>query len=216
MAVFNESAGLCVSPCGKRLYVCNTNNHSIDVVDLANSIVEPLKLHFDDKPVQSLAIPILTTSKLVIHTSGAKIHLKFELICKTDIKFTENAPQKWQLDTINDQWEVVHASGDVNKKPNGADSKNNNGQRSETIGYASVDLIALSLKNDQAPINALCITFKVNLCDEKNGICFPKKFQVKLPIETSVDGANSIERQTWVTVNEKTAELLAGNSLIVK
>lgn len=213
---FNEPAGLCLSSCGNRLYICNTNDHSIEVVDLKTSTVETLQLRFDDATVKSKPLPELVTSKLVLHTSGAKVHLKFELLTKSEVKFTENAPQKWQLLSTSDRWEVTTTSGDITSKIVNSDSKNNNCQKSETIGIANVDLYAQSLKPKEPSSDTLSILFKVNLCAEKSGICFPKKFQVNLPIEYSDDGANSIDRQTWVTVNEKTAELLAGNSLIVK
>lgn len=201
VAEFVEPAGLCLSPCGSRLYICNTNNHSIDVVNLSTSTLEPLTLYFDESKTDSQS-STLTTSKILVHTSGAKISLEFVLTTKSGIKFTDNAPQKWQLDTLNVRWQACTVtSGTVALKPNDSDNKN-------TIGVATVDLLAPnSVEGNAIGNESVIIIFKMSLCADDKGICFPKNFKISVPIEYSVDGTTEINKKTKVTIDEQKIEL---------
>lgn len=200
LAKFNEPAGLCLSPCCSRLYICNTNNHSIDVVNLSASTLEPLTLFFDESKTDN-QLTTLTTSKLLVHTSGAKISLEFVLTTKTGIKFTD-APQKWQLDTLNVRWQSCSVtSGRVELKSNEIDNKN-------TIGIATVDLMApISVEGNTIGNESVIIIFKMSLCADEKGICFPKNFKLSVPIEYSVDGTTEINKKTKVTIDEQKIEL---------
>lgn len=201
VAEFNEPAGLCLSPCGGRLYICNTNNHSIDVVNLSTLTIESLPLFFDELKAEN-QLSTLTTSKLLVHTSGAKISLEFVLTTKSGIKFTD-APQKWQLDTLNMRWQACSATmGTVSLKQNESDNKN-------TIGIATVELLAPKSTSEGNTIGneSVIIIFKMSLCDDNKGICFPKNFKISVPIEYSVDGTTEINKKTKVTIDEKKIEL---------
>lgn len=198
---FNEPAGLCLSPCGSRLYICNTNNHSIDVVNLNTSTLEPLNL-FIDKVNTAIQLSTLTTSKILVHTSGASISLEFLLTTKSDVKFTD-APQKWQLDTLNVRWESKSTTyGTVQLKSNESDDKKSN------IGVATVDLVApKSVEGNAVGNESVIIIFKMSLCADNKGICFPKNFKISVPIEYSVDGTTEIVKKTKVTIDEQNVEL---------
>lgn len=200
VAKFNEPAGLCLSPCSSRLYICNTNNHSIDVVNLSTSTLEPLTLFFDESKVDN-PLTTLTTSKLLVHTSGAKISLEFILTTNKGIKFTD-APQKWQLDTLNVRWKACSVtSGTMQLKSNEMDNKN-------TIGIATVDLMAPnSIEGNAIGNESVIIIFKMSLCSDDKGICFPKNFKLSVPIEYSVDGTTEINKKTKVTIDEEKIEL---------
>lgn len=200
LAKFNEPAGLCLSPCGSRLYICNTNNHSIDVVNLSVSTLEPLTLYFDESKVDA-QLTTLTTSKLLVHTSGAKISLEFILMTKMGIKFTD-ASQKWQLDTLNVRWKACSVtSGTLKLKTNEIDNKN-------TIAIATIDLMAPnSIDENTIGNESVIIIFKMSLCADEKGICFPKKFKLSVPIEYSVDGTTEINKKTKVTIDEQKIEL---------
>lgn len=196
---FNEPAGLCLSPCGDRLFICNTNNHSIDVVDLNLSILEPLSLYFDETNAQNKLF-ILTTSKLLVHTSGAKITLEFVLMTKTDAKFT-NATQKWQLDTLNERWQSKSgASGTILVKQ--LESNENES------GCAVIELNAPNSSEGNAIGNlSIMVVFKLSLCANDKGICFPKNFKVAVPIEYSADGLKEISKKTKIIVDDQNTEL---------
>lgn len=204
---FNEPAGLCLSPCGGRLFICNTNNHQIDVIDLKTLIREPLSLFFDETKAQ-YQLSTLTTSKLLVHASGAKISLEFVLTTKSNAKFTE-APQKWQLDTLNERWQATsNTSGAVLLKSSSQLQKKENNDQQQQIGVASVDLIAPnSLEGNTIGNLSVIIVFKLSLCSDDKGICFPKNFKVAVPIEYSVDGSKEINKKTKVIFDEKTIEL---------
>lgn len=206
VAQFIEPAGLCVSPSGDRLFICNTNNHSIDVVDLATSILQPLSLFFDESKAQN-QLSTLTTSKLLVHTSGAKISLEFVLTTKTGVKFTD-APQKWQLDTLNVRWQASSSSsGSLVLKSTESDTKTSD-ESSKRIGIATIDLDAPNSSEGNAIGNqSVIVIFKLNLCADEKGICFPKNFKISVPIEYSVDGTKEINKKTKVTIDEKSTEL---------
>lgn len=195
---FNEPAGLCVSPCGGRLFICNTNNHTIDIVNLSTSILEPLHLYFDEVKAQN-QLSILTTSKLLVHTSGAKISLEFMLTTKPTVKFTD-APQTWKLDTLNVRWQACStSSGTILIKQSEANNK---------IGIATVELLAPNSNDENVVGNeSVIIIFKMSLCVEDKGICFPKHFKISVPIEYSVDGTTEISKKTKVIIDEKNTEL---------
>lgn len=207
-AQFNEPAGLCLSPCGSRLYICNTNNHKIDIVDLKTLILEPLSLYFDETKSQN-QLSTLTTSKLLVHTSGAKISLEFMLTTKSKAKFTE-APQKWQLETLNERWQTTSkTSGTVSLRPSSElPKKDNTEQQQQQVGVASVDLIAPnSLEGNTIGNLSVVIVFKLSLCSDDQGICFPKHFKVSVPIAYSADGIKEINKKTKVIIDDKTIEL---------
>lgn len=195
---FNEPSGLCLSPCSGRLFICNTNHHSIDVVDLATSKLKRLSLLVNENKASQLST--LTTTKLLVHTSGAKISLEFLLMTKAGVKFTD-APQKWQLDTLNVQWQATSATtGAVTIKL--ADLK------SETVGVATIELSAPnSAEGNEFANQSVIIVFKTNLCADEKGVCFPKHFKVAVPIEYSVEGTSDIHKKTKVTIDEQGIEL---------
>lgn len=206
LAQFNEPAGLCLSPCGTRLYICNTNNHKIDIVDLKTLVLEPLALFFDETKSQN-QLSTLTTSKLLVHTSGAKISLEFTLTTKSHAKFTE-APQKWQLETLNERWQTLsNTSGAVLLKPSTEPQKKDSTEQQQ-CGVASVDLIAPnSLEGNTVGNLSVIVVFKLNLCSNDQGICFPKHFKVSVPIEYSADGTKEINKKTKIIIDDKTIEL---------
>lgn len=208
-AQFNEPAGLCLSPCGNRLFICNTNNHTIDIVDLSTSTLQPLSLFFDEVKAQN-QLSTLTTSKLLVHSSGAKISLEFVLTTKSGAKFTD-APQKWQLDTSNVRWQASSASsGTLTLKSNEAAETKSGGAGNETLrtGVATIELAAPnSTEGNTIGNQSVIIIFKLSLCADNKGICFPKNFKVSVPIEYSVDGTKEINKKTKVTIDEQSTEL---------
>lgn len=205
VAKFNEPAGLCMSPLGDRLFICNTNNHSIDVVDLSTNTLQPLSLFFDETNAQN-QLSTLTTSKLLVHTSGAKITLDIMLTTKLGVKFTA-AAQKWQLDTSSVRWKTTSTmSGTILMKPSESEKKDCNDK--QQIGLATIDVqVPNSSEGNSIGNLSIIIIFKLSLCADEKGICFPKNFKVSVPIEYSVDGTTEISKKTKVILDEQNIDL---------
>lgn len=204
---FKEPAGLCLSSSETHLYVCNTNNHTIDIVDLNTSIVEPLKLSFGDTMTDAKnRLNTLKTSKLLVSAAGAKVNLELRLTPKSGIKFT-NAPQKWQLDTLNDGWKVIGSTAGTAKMSTiDADKDKQNGQQSNAI--IIIDLVASKVLGGHPGDDTITIIFKLSLCADAKGICFPKNFKTSIPIEYSTDGMTTIDKKITVTIDEQNVELI--------
>lgn len=207
LAKFCEPAGLCISPCENRLYVCNTNCHSIDIIDLNTSIVEPLKLFFGDHENNAKTrLNTLKTSKLLVCTGGAKVNLEINFQPKSGIKFTD-APQKWHLDPLNDGWHVVGASTGTVYIDKNKDKPNDQQQSSQTATVA-IDLKASKVLGGHPGNDSITIIFKLSLCAAAKGICFPKNFKTTIPIEYSADGMTTIDKKIKVTIDEQNVELI--------
>lgn len=210
LAKFNEPAGLCISPCDEnRLYVCNTNSHSIDIINLSTSIVEPLKLFFGDHEINAkIRLNTLKTSKLLVSTGGAKVNLEINLCPKTGIKFTD-APQKWHLDPLNDGWHVIGVSSGMVciDKRNDIDKDKPNDQQSSTA-TVTIDLKASKVLGGHPGDDSITIIFKLSLCAAAKGICFPNNFKTTIPIEYSADGMTIIDKKINVTIDEQNIELI--------
>lgn len=202
---FNEPGGLCLSPCDSRLYICDTNNHSIVVVDLNTSIVTPLKLQFnvnadDAKPAkrgEEQQLSLMETLK--IQPTGAKIRLEFSLKTEPDIKFTADAPQKWQINVPNEQWQLERSSGAIQKVSCDGDAVNDD----STARAFVLDVTAPSIHNSQTE-QKLAVAFKTNLCASAKEICFPKPFTVLVPIVYTLDGMDAIDDHVNILIGEKT------------
>lgn len=202
---FNEPGGLCLSPCNSRLYVCDTNNHSIVVVDLNTSTVTPLKLQFNAtadhvksaKKGDDLQVKLAEPFK--IQPTGAKIRLEFNLKTEPDIKFTADAPQKWQLTVPNEQWQLERSSGAIQKVSSDGDAATDD----STARAFVVNVTAPSIHNSQTE-QKLAIAFKTSLCASAKEICFPKPFTVLVPIVYTLDGMDAIDDHVNVLIGEKT------------
>lgn len=202
---FNEPGGLCLSPCSSRLYVCDTNNHSVVVVDLNTSTVTPLNLHFNADSVDAkstktsdeLQVSLLETLK--IQPTGAKIRLEFNLKTEKDIKFTADAPQKWQLNVPNEQWQLERSSGAIQKVSSEGDAATDD----STARVFIVNVTAPSIHNSQTE-QKLAIAVKTNLCASLQEVCFPKPFTVLVPIVYTLDGMDAIDDHVDILIGDKT------------
>lgn len=203
---FNEPGGLCLSPCNSRLYVCDTNNHSIVIVDLNTSTAIPLRLQFnvgdvnDAKSTRKSDDQVITLSETFkIQPTGAKIRLEFNLKTEPDIKFTADAPQKWQLNVPNEQWQLERSSGVIQKISSDGDTATDD----STARAFVVNVTAPSIHNSQTE-QKLAIAFKTSLCASAKEICFPKPFTVLVPIVYTLDGMDAIDDNVNLMIGEKT------------
>ena len=104
---FSEPSGFALGPRGKRLFVADTNNHSIRVVDLASLDVTALQLTgvpAAGKPIapRSLRLadlpgtPTIRTEPLRL-TKGKNGVLMLSLALPAGHHFTEDAGSRWQV-----------------------------------------------------------------------------------------------------------------------
>lgn len=118
--IFNEPSGLCITNDHKKIYITDTNNHSIKIIHLSDDfhIQNVTKFNLKlNKPTKAISFDkrrynILTGKKLIINRTGGKIILGLKLLFGDEIKLTMDAPQKWAIICPNELWNCVPQSGD--------------------------------------------------------------------------------------------------------
>nr|XP_048712109.1 NHL repeat-containing protein 2 isoform X2 [Caretta caretta] len=119
-STFNEPGGLCVEENGRLLYIADTNNHQIKVLDLETKIVSMLPIlnteMFDvvDHPFvqnnKTANIPKLPKSAPNIQlpsltvTPGQTLQFLLRLSLPANMKLTEEAPSSWFLTAEGNEW----------------------------------------------------------------------------------------------------------------
>lgn len=190
---FNEPGGLCLSPKCDKLYIANTNNHTIEVVSLDDFKANTLKLQFNLAQGVDLGTQLKWPSALEIHSNGAKIQVVVNLQTADHVKFTGGAPQKWSSILPGDQWKATPANGSLDRVDNKGSTKG--------TYKLTVELVAPA-KSGADDDTALTLTFKLNLCAVNSDVCYPKVFSIKIPIVYDQDGAHYIQENARVTVSE--------------
>lgn len=113
---FNEPGGLCVADGGRTLYVADTNNHQIKVLDLDSKTVSlfPISTDCTDAiPTRSSGpakVPFLPKSAARKHMSavavsaGQTLTLSLTLSLPEGAHLTEEAPSCWTLSAEGNEW----------------------------------------------------------------------------------------------------------------
>ncbi|XP_041671594.1 NHL repeat-containing protein 2 isoform X1 [Cheilinus undulatus] len=113
---FNEPGGLCVGDSGKLLYMADTNNHQIKVLDLASKTVSLFPVSMDctdsvpSKPLRPTKAPTLPKSAprkelpAVAVTAGQTLVMSLTLSLPQGTKLTEEAPSCWVLSAEGNEW----------------------------------------------------------------------------------------------------------------
>ncbi|NXJ76170.1 NHLC2 protein, partial [Trogon melanurus] len=119
-STFNEPGGLCVEESGRLMYVADTNNHQIKVLDLETKILSMLPILNpeacdvpDNQPVQThkltnlpklpksapnVQLPSLTVAP------GQTIQFLLKLTLPPDSKLNEEAPSAWFITAEDNSW----------------------------------------------------------------------------------------------------------------
>ncbi|KFP83276.1 NHL repeat-containing protein 2, partial [Apaloderma vittatum] len=119
-STFNEPGGLCVEESGRLMYVADTNNHQIKVLDLETKILSVLPILNpeacdvpDNQPVQTnkltnlpklpksapnVQLPSLTVAP------GQTIQFLLKLTLPPDSKLNEEAPSAWFITAEDNTW----------------------------------------------------------------------------------------------------------------
>ncbi|KAM9716018.1 NHL repeat-containing protein 2 [Menidia menidia] len=113
---FNEPGGICVGDGGSLLYLADTNNHQVKVLDLASKTVSPLPISMEctdsavSKPPLTTKVPTLPKSAArkemppVEVFAGQTIVISLTLSLPEGAKLTEEAPSFWALSAEGNEW----------------------------------------------------------------------------------------------------------------
>lgn len=113
---FNEPGGLCVADGGRTLYVADTNNHQVKVLDLDSKTVSlfPISTDCTDAiPIRSTGptkAPVLPKSAARKHMSavavsaGQTLTMSLTLSLPEGAHLTEGAPSCWTLSAEGNEW----------------------------------------------------------------------------------------------------------------
>ncbi|EMP39039.1 NHL repeat-containing protein 2 [Chelonia mydas] len=116
-STFNEPGGLCVEENGRLLYIADTNNHQIKVLDLETKILPIVNTEMFDvvdhpfvqnnktanipklpKSAPNIQLPSLTV------TPGQTLQFLLRLSLPANMKLTEEAPSSWFLTAEGNEW----------------------------------------------------------------------------------------------------------------
>ncbi|KAJ8264713.1 hypothetical protein GJAV_G00152920 [Gymnothorax javanicus] len=130
-AMFNEPGGLCLGESGGLLYVADTNNHQIKILDLETKMVSLLPVMAEDvvdAPMGSSSttvapkkIPKLPKSaarmelpRLAVSV-GQTVHMDLVLSLPEGSKLTQEAPSFWAMSSEGSEWllEGQCVTGDI-------------------------------------------------------------------------------------------------------
>ncbi|XP_028287658.1 NHL repeat-containing protein 2 isoform X2 [Parambassis ranga] len=113
---FNEPGGLCIGDGGKLLYIADTNNHRIKVLDLAFKTVSLFHIVTDctdsapTKPSGLTKVPMLPKSAArkemppVAVSAGQTVTMSLTVSLPEGAKLTEEAPSCWALSAEGNEW----------------------------------------------------------------------------------------------------------------
>ncbi|XP_032357248.1 NHL repeat-containing protein 2 [Etheostoma spectabile] len=124
---FNEPGGICVGESGKLLYVADTNNHQVKVLDLSSKTVSLFPISTDctdsvpSKPLGPAKAPTLPKSAArkemppVSVSAGQTLVMSLTLSLPEGTKLTEEAPSCWALSAEGNEWllESPVITGDI-------------------------------------------------------------------------------------------------------
>ncbi|XDV44331.1 hypothetical protein PO909_012631 [Leuciscus waleckii] len=193
---FNEPGGLCVGEGGKLLYVADTNNHHIKVLDLETKTVSlfPIvgKPEVDSilttatsntpavkkLPKLPKSAPVLTMPSITV-SSGQSVTLLLKLALPTGTKLTEEAPSFWSLSAEGNEWllEGRAVTGSI-------------GDLSEPIS-----IVSSIPATPASPDPTLRLDAWVYYCLSKGGACMMKAVSFRQPLligSTSQEGSVAV------------------------
>ncbi|XP_060951294.1 NHL repeat-containing protein 2 [Limanda limanda] len=110
---FNEPGGICVGQDGKLLYIADTNNHQVKILDLASKTVSLFPMSMDctdsapSRPAKAPTLPKSAVRKAmppVAVSAGQSLVLSLSLSLPEGTKLTEEAPSCWALSAEGNEW----------------------------------------------------------------------------------------------------------------
>nr|XP_017496966.2 NHL repeat-containing protein 2 isoform X2 [Manis javanica] len=117
-STFNEPGGLCIGENGQLLYVADTNNHQIKVMDLETKMISVLPVFRSENAVVDGPFPVEKRKTLprlpksaqgitlspVAASPGQTLQFKLRLDLPSGTELTEGAPSCWFLTAEGNEW----------------------------------------------------------------------------------------------------------------
>lgn len=167
---FKEPSGLSVSADGKYLYIADTNNHAIKLINLAKNVCQEFKVRLPDPKFTEPENLILYKNDLFVNRKCGNLIIYFNVCLDNNaetknVKFTPGAPQHWNVcvrdefnkDVTHEHFEFVSSSQKGSKLPGRVEMK-------------------LKQKTDKTHYR-LYLSFQTALCDA--AVCFSHVFTVR-------------------------------------
>ncbi|CAH2104862.1 unnamed protein product [Euphydryas editha] len=168
---FNEPSGLSISSDGKYLYIADTNNHSIKILNLAKNVCQEFKVRLPDPKFTEPENLILYKNDLFVNRKCGNLIIYFNVSLDAEtksVKFTPGAPQNWHVcvrdennkEVTLDDFEFVGCSHKGTKLPGRVEMK-------------------LKTRTDKTHYR-LYLSFQTALCDAS--VCFAHSFTIRSAI----------------------------------
>ncbi|XP_061707015.1 NHL repeat-containing protein 2 [Cydia pomonella] len=168
---FNEPSGLSASADGKYLYIADTNNHSIKLLNLAKNVCQEFKVRLPEPKFTEPENLILYKNDLFVNRKCGNLIIYFNVSLDADTKnvnFTPGAPQNWHVcvrddnnkDVTLDDFEFVDCPHKGTKLPGRVEMKLKH--RTSKTHYR------------------LYLSFQTALCDST--VCFSHAFTIRSTI----------------------------------
>lgn len=181
---FEEPGGLCVSADGKKLYVADTNNHCIKVVDLNKEFLArgvhklDLNLNQSHSSKDRSNYLVVSANTVDISNKGGKLILQVNIMFEDSLKLTDGAIQKWYVDVPSASWSCV---------PN------------TSSNIKDVDVVVSVPPSKAEETSTLDFIFDLLCCTKDT--CLPKNFVLRQPITYHKTGPTEAKLLHKVSLN---------------
>lgn len=170
-AKFNEPSGISVSSDGKYLYIADTNNHSIKVLNLAKNVCHDFKVRLPEPMFIEPDNLIQYKNDLFVNKKKGNLIIYFNVSLHSGtktVKFTPGAPQNWLVcvrdddnkDVTNEDFDFIGCKSKGNKLP----------------GRVEMKLKQITNRTHYK----LYLSFNTALCDAE--VCFSHSFTIRSTI----------------------------------
>ncbi|KAJ8729581.1 hypothetical protein PYW08_001162 [Mythimna loreyi] len=170
-ALFNEPSGLSITGDGKYLYIADTNNHCIKILNLTKNVCQDFKVRLLEPKFTEPENLILYKNDLFVNRKCGNLIIYFNVSLDAEtrnVKFTPGAPQNWLVcirdennkDVTQEDFEFLSSSRKGNKLPGRVEMKLK--QRTDKFLYR------------------LYLSFHTALCD--TSVCFSHSFTIRSTI----------------------------------
>lgn len=182
-STFNEPGGLCIGENGQLLYVADTNNHQIKVMDLETKTISVLPIFRSassvvDGPVlgeTQKTLPKLPKSAASIRLSpvtarpGQTLQFKLRLDLPSGTKLTEGVPSCWFVTAEGNEWLLQ------GQTPSG-----------EIESMSSQPTISLQVPGHCLSLDAVvCVSVLLYYCSADSGACMMQGVLFRQPLQIS-------------------------------
>ncbi|XP_055955641.1 NHL repeat-containing protein 2 [Patella vulgata] len=181
-SVLNEPGGLCVDGKKEIVYIADTNNSEIKILDLKTSKLSKLPIIFRDEPVSRLSSEHSIEADVTIEQPVVFVHqdstvaIEVELICNRKEKLNEEAPQSWK---------VLNTEGNPGLQFIGGLKGKLVGNKKQTITKVKVE------KRDNNEKQTIMMLFQLFTCLVDSDVCTMKRVLVTQTLDITASTTNT-------------------------